>query len=64
MRFPRAVREKFSESMVALNKCFNPDSKCELYVSELHSRKKQKDEDWASFGDALKVLVDKAYGDL
>ena len=51
--------------MVALiNKRFNPDSKRELYVAELHSRKRRKDEDWASFGDALKVLADKAYGDL
>ena len=64
MRLPGAVREKFSESMVALNKRFNPDSKRELYVAELHSRKRRKDEDWASFGDALKVLADKAYGDL
>jgi hypothetical protein len=64
MRFPGAVRENFSESMVALNKRFNPDSKRELYIAELHSRKRRKDEDWASFGDALKVLADKAYGDL
>ena len=64
MRFPGAVREKFSESMITLNKRFNPDSKRELYVAELHSRKRRKDEDWASFGDALKVLADKAYGDL
>ena len=49
MRF----REKFSESMAALNKRFNPESKRELYVAELHWRKRRKDEDWASFGDAL-----------
>lgn len=64
MRFPEATRNNFGEAIVALNRRFNPDSKRELYVAELQSRKKRKDEDWASFGDALKVLADKAYPDL
>eukprot|EP00731_Ephydatia_muelleri_P039125 Em1130g2a len=63
MRFPEATRNNFGEAIVALNRRFNPDSKRELYVAELQSRKKCKDEDWASFGDALKVLADKAYPD-
>ena len=30
-------------------------------MAELHTRAKRDDEDWASFGDALRVLSDKAY---
>ena len=61
MRFPEATRNNFGEAIVALNRRFNPDSRWELSVAELQSRKRRKDEDWASFGDALKVLADKAY---
>ena len=61
--FPETVRNNYSESMKSLNTRFNPDSKRELYVAELQSRKRQKD-DWASFGDVLKLLADKAYTDL
>ena len=50
--------------MKALNTRFNPDCKRELYVAELQSRKRRKEEDWASFGDVLKLLADKAYADL
>lgn len=64
MRFPEAVRNNYGECLEALQRRFYPDSKRELYVAELHSRRRQKDEDWASFGDALKVLADKAYADL
>eukprot|EP00731_Ephydatia_muelleri_P008844 Em0004g1182a len=42
---------------------FYPDSARDLYMhmAELQARKKRNDEDWASFGDALRVLADKAY---
>eukprot|EP00731_Ephydatia_muelleri_P037793 Em0564g4a len=40
------------------------NNKKELYVAELHTRAKRDDEDWASFGDALRVLSDRAYADL
>ena len=30
-----------------------------MYMAELQARKKRNDEDWASFGDALRVLADK-----
>ena len=62
-RFPQAVRSDFGESMKALAKRFNPDSKREVYVAELGSRKR-KDEDWATFADALMALAHKAYPDL
>ena len=36
----------------------------ELYVPELHTPTRGKTEDWASFGDLLRILADKAYPDL
>ena len=63
MRFPEAIRNDYGESIKALRRRFNPDSKRELYVAELQTRR-HKDEDWASFEDALRVLADKAYSDL
>eukprot|EP00731_Ephydatia_muelleri_P037037 Em0384g2a len=38
--------------------------KRQLYVAELSARTRHKDEDWATFGDVLRVLADKAYPDL
>ena len=41
-----------------------PDSKKELYLGELHTRAKKKTEDWAAFGEDLKLRAEKAYPDL
>ena len=35
-----------------------------LYMVELNARTKRRDEDWAAFGDAVRVLADKAYPEL
>ena len=64
MKLPEAARGNYGECIKALQKRFAPDSRRELYVAELNTRKKRRDEDWASFGDALRVLSDKAYPDL
>ena len=50
--------------MKALKQRFDPDSRRELYVAELHTRARRKEEDRASYGDVLRTLADKAYGDL
>eukprot|EP00731_Ephydatia_muelleri_P034942 Em0087g11a len=55
------VRNDYGECMKALAKRFNPDSKREVYVAELHSRNRRKEEDWATYADILKGLADKAY---
>ena len=39
---------------------FEPESKRGLYAAEFHVRQKQPAEDWASFGEDLKSLNDKA----
>ena len=63
-RCSEAVRSDYGECMKALAKRFNPDSKREVYVAELHSRNRRKEEDWATYADILKGLADKAYPDL
>ena len=63
-RCSEAVRNDYGECMKALAKRFNPDSKREVYVAELHSRNRRKEEDWATYADILKGLADKAYPDL
>ena len=63
-KLPQDVKENFGECMKSLQRRFDPDSKRQLYVAELNVRTRHKDEDWATFGDALRVLADKAYPDL
>ena len=55
---------KYSKCVAALRRCFHPDSKRDLHMMELSVRKRLKEEDWASFGDALRTLADEAYPDL
>ena len=63
-KLPGSVRDNYGECIKALKQRFEPDSKKELYVAELHTRARHKGEDWASYGDTLRTLADKAYGDL
>eukprot|EP00731_Ephydatia_muelleri_P026491 Em0018g591a len=58
------VRTDYSKCVGALKRRFDPDSKRTLKVVELQHRKKEKGEDWASFGDALRLLADSAYPEL
>ena len=55
MKLPENIRKDYGECVKALKRRFFPNSKKELYVAELHTRAKRDDEDWASFGDALRV---------
>lgn len=63
-RLAQDARTKYGECKDALRRRFHPDSSRDLHMAELQVRKRQNDEDWASFGDALRVLADKAYPDL
>ena len=63
-RFPEATRDDYAALKEALQKRFEPASKKELYMAEFQIRRKRKDEDWASFGDNLRFLVEKSYPDL
>ncbi|KAL5516969.1 hypothetical protein EMCRGX_G002428 [Ephydatia muelleri] len=57
-------RTDYSKCVGALKRRFDPDSKRTLKVVELQHRKKEKGEDWALFGDALRLLADSAYPEL
>ena len=50
--------------MEALKERFEPESKRQLYLAELRTKRKKRTESWADFADDLKTLVDKAYPDL
>ena len=63
-RLPDATRADFTLATEALKSRFEPESKKELYRSELQIRKKKQNEGWAVFGEELKNLADKAYPDL
>lgn len=63
-RIPDAARGTFGDCVEALKERFDPRSKRELYLAELLGRKKRRGEDWATFAEDLKTLVDKAYPEL
>eukprot|EP00731_Ephydatia_muelleri_P014897 Em0008g617a len=63
-RLPDDVKADYGTCAEALQRRFNPDSKRQLYMVELNARTKRRDEDWAAFGDAVRVLADKAYPEL
>ena len=63
-RFPEATTNDYAALKAALQTRFEPASKKELYMAEFQVRRKQKDEDWASFGDNLRFLAEKSYPDL
>ena len=63
MKLPDAARDDYGECVKALKKRFVPDSRKDLYVAELQTRTKRREEDWASFGDSLRILSDRAYPD-
>ena len=58
------VRELYDSARTALQRRFEPESRRGLYAAEYHARRKQPKEDWASFGEDLKMLVDKAFPDI
>ena len=57
-------RADYAKAKEQLTKRFEPESKCALYEAEFQARKKQPVEDWATFGEDLKFLADKAFHDL
>ena len=60
-RLPAATKEDLKQTIKALEERFEPASRKELYRAELQSRRKQKGEDWATYGEELTRLAEKAY---
>ena len=63
-RLPEETRVNFRHMIKALRKSFEPESKRELYMAELWTQMKKRNEDWAVYGEDLRQLADKAYPDL
>ena len=60
-RLPDADKDTFDTIKEALKKGFEPGCKKELYIAEFHSKQKKRTEDWASYAEDLKSLIEKAY---
>ena len=60
-KFPAATKVDYKLTTEALKKRFKPVSRKELYLAEMQSRRKCRDEDWAILGEELKTLAEKAY---
>ena len=54
-------KASFDKICTALKKRFEPECRKEVYMAEFQAKKKRRSEDWASFGEDLKTLVEKAY---
>ncbi len=63
-RVHEGVRVSYARCLEVLKERFDPSSKRELYFAELIGRKKLQSEDWATFAEDLKQLVERAYPDL
>jgi hypothetical protein len=58
------ARGSYSAAKAALLKSFNQERRRGLYPAEFQTRQTQLQEDWASFSEDLKHLVNKAFPDI
>ena len=63
-RLDADTRANYAAAKAALKARFEPASKSALYEAEFQTRRKQPSEDWASFGEDVKALADKAFPEL
>ena len=63
-RLSDEVKADLQQTKDALQERFEPASRKELYRAELQGRKKQRQEDWATYGEELIRIAEKAYPDL
>ena len=52
------------QAKAALRKCFEPDSRREVYTAEFHTRKHNPGKRWEELADNMRLLADKAFADL
>ena len=60
-RLPEDTRRSYANTLAALKRRFEPDSKRELYIAKFQARRKGKSETWADFAEDLRRLADRAY---
>ena len=63
-QLPDATCADYKLAKEALKKRFEPESHKEYYIAELRTRRRRKGEDWATFGEELKLTAERAYPDL
>ena len=54
-------KASFDTICAAMNKRFKPECRKEVFMAEFQTKKKRRNEDWASFAEDLKILAEKAY---
>ena len=60
-RIPEATQRSYSDTLAALKRRFEPDSKRELYAAEFQTRRKCNMESWPDFAEDLLKLADRVY---
>ena len=60
-RLTEADLDSYEHIVAALKKRFEPECRKEVYMAEFQRRRKLPAEDWASFAEDLRTLVEKAY---
>ena len=60
----RCKAESYKQAREALQECFEPATKKELYKRSFQSRVKELTESWGNFADNFCVLAEKAYPEL
>ena len=63
-RLSNEVKAEYSTVTAALRKRFKPDSRCEVYMAEFHTRKRNLGERWEELADNIRLLADKAFPEL
>ena len=63
-RLPEATKGSITNATKALSERFEPTSKCELYLTQLSTKRKQPTESWANFAEDLRKIAIKAYPSL
>ena len=56
-RLAPKAKQDFQAAKDALQKRFEPESKCQLYVVEFQTRKRRPDEHWSDLGDELRIVA-------
>ena len=56
-KLPQQVKENYGECIKSLQRRFDPDSKRSLYMAELNTRTRCRNEDWPTFGNALRIQL-------
>ena len=63
-RLSEADKASFDTICAAMKNCFEPECRKDVFMAKFQSKTRQRGEDWASFGEDLKALVEKAYPSL